>query len=90
LVAAEVIALRAKFRTLADIHRFFAGKLSWSGNVYRAAITAGLIGDLALARQLFARIKELDPNRNGFFCRERQAECAALAACLITRGLIGP
>jgi len=66
LVAAEVVALRAKFRTLADIHRFFASNLSWSGNVYRAAITAGLIGDFASARQLFARIKELDPDKHGF------------------------
>ena len=82
LVAAEVVALRAKFRTLADIHRFFAGNLSWSGNVYRAAITGGLIGDFALARQLFARIKELDPNRHGIQLKDRQAECAALAALL--------
>ena len=41
LVAAEVVALRAKFHTLADVHRFFAGNLTWSGNFYRAAITAG-------------------------------------------------
>src|ERR1700692_725813 len=73
LVAAEVIALRAKFHTLADIHLFFAGNLSWSGNVYRAAITAGLIGDIALARQLFARIKGLDPNRTGIRLKDRQA-----------------
>jgi hypothetical protein len=82
LVAAEVVALRAKFPTLADIHRFFAGNLSWSGNIYRAAITAGLIGDLALARQLFARIKGLDPNRHGLQLKNRQVECAALAALL--------
>ena len=82
LVAAEVVALRAKFRTLADIHRFFAGNLSWNGNVYRAAITAGLIGDFALARQLFAQIKGLDPNRHGLHLKDRQAECAALAALL--------
>jgi hypothetical protein len=82
LAAGEVVALRAKFHTLADIHRFFAGNLSWSGNLYRAAITAGLIGDLALARQLFARIMELDPNKNSTLLRDRQAECAALATLL--------
>ncbi len=82
LVAAEVVALRAKFHTVADIHRFFAGNLSWSGNVYRAAITAGLIGDFALARQLFARVKALDPNRHGILLKDRQDECAALAALL--------
>jgi hypothetical protein len=81
-VAAEVVALRAKFRTLADIHRFFAGNLPWSGNVYRAAITAGLVSDFALARQLFARIEVLDPDRHGIQLSNRQAECAALAALL--------
>jgi hypothetical protein len=82
LVAAEVIALRAKFRTLVDIHRFFAGNLSWHGNIYRAAVTSGLVGDIALARQLFARIKELDPNGHGIQLKDRQMECAALAALL--------
>jgi hypothetical protein len=82
LVAAEVVALRAKFRTLMDIHRFFASNLSWNGNLYRAAITSGLIGDLALARQLFARIMGLDPNKNSTLLKDRQAECAALATLL--------
>ena len=82
LVAAEVVALRAKFHTLADVHRFFAGNLTWSGNFYRAAITAGLIGDIALARQLFARIKGLDPNKHTTLLKDRQAECVTLAALL--------
>ena len=82
LVAAEVVALRAKFRTPADVHRFFASNLSWSGNVYRAAITAGLVGDFALARELFARVKELDPTRHGIHLKNIQAECATLAALL--------
>jgi hypothetical protein len=82
LVAAEVVALRTKFRTLADVHRFFAGNLSWSGNVYRAAITAGLVGDFALARQLFARIRGLDPTSHGPQLKNIQAECATLAALL--------
>lgn len=79
LVAAEVIALRSKFATLLDIHRFFAGKLSWSGNIYRAAVTAGLVGDFALARQLFAQVKALDP---GLYLGKIQADCAALDALL--------
>jgi hypothetical protein len=82
LVATEVVALRAKFRTLLDIHRFFAGSLSWSGNIYRAAITAGLVGDFALARDLFAQIKALDPARHGLQLKKIQEECAALAALL--------
>jgi hypothetical protein len=79
LVAAEVISLRTRFATLLDIHRSFAGKLSWSGNTYRAAITAGLVGDFALARQLFARITALDP---GLYLGKIQADCAALDALL--------
>lgn len=82
LIAAEVIALRTKFKTLLDIHRFFAGNLSWSGNVYRAAITAGLVGDFALARQLFARVKALDPARHGLQFGKIQADCAAMDALL--------
>jgi hypothetical protein len=81
LVAAEVIALRSKFATLLDIHRFFAGKLSWSGNIYRAAVTAGLIGDFALARQLFARVKALDPETRWLLWKI-QADCADLDALL--------
>jgi hypothetical protein len=41
-----------------------------------------LIGDLALARQLFARIMGLDPNKNSTLLKDRQAECAALATLL--------
>jgi hypothetical protein len=82
LIAAEVIALRARFRTLGDLHRFFAGNLSRSGNIYRAAITSGLIGDFALARQLFSRIKELDPAKHGAQLKGIQEECAAMATLL--------
>jgi len=81
-VAAEVVSLRSKFRTLLDIHRFFAGNLSWSGNIYRAAITAGLVGDFALARQLFARIKGLDPAKHGSQLKTIQQECAAMSMLL--------
>jgi hypothetical protein len=82
LVAAEVIALRAKFRTVADLHRFFAGNLSRSGNIYRAAVTGGLTGDYALARQLFTRVKQLDPSKHGSRLPNVQAHCTALAALL--------
>jgi hypothetical protein len=82
LVAAEVVTLRGKFQTIAAVHRFFAGNLSWSGNIYRAAITGGLVGDFALARQLFARIRQLDPAKHGPGLRNIQDECAAMAALL--------
>lgn len=82
LVAAEVVALRTKFATLLDIHRFFANKPSWSGNVYRAAVTAGLVGDFALARQLFAQVKALDPERRSLHLWKIQEDCAKLEALL--------
>jgi hypothetical protein len=82
LVAAEVVALRTKFRTVLDIHRFFADNLSRSGNVYRAAVTAGLVGDFALSRQLFARIAGLDPSKHGLNLKKIQDESAALARLL--------
>jgi len=82
LIAEEVVALRAKFKTLLDIHRFFVGNLSWDGNIYRAAITAGLVGDLALARQLFDRIKWLEPAKHGPQLPKIQEDCAELAALL--------
>lgn len=82
LVAAEVVALRTKFKSLPDIHRFFAEKLSWSGNIYRAAITGGLVGDFALARQLFAQVKALDPDRRWIHVWKIQEDCAALDTLL--------
>jgi hypothetical protein len=81
-VAAEVMILRAKLRTPADLHRFFVGNLSRSGNIYRAAITGGLVGDIALARQLFARIGQLDPAKQGSRFKNIREECAAMAALL--------
>ena len=84
LVAAEVVALRTKFRTPADIHRFFVANLSRSGNTYHAAVTAGLIGDFALARQLFARVMALDPTKYGPQLKEVQADCDQLSALLDT------
>lgn len=82
LAAAEVVVLRTKFRKPLDVHRFFAGHLSRAGNVYRAAITAGLAGDIALARQLFIRMEILDPTKHGPQLKNLQAECATLAALL--------
>jgi len=82
LAAAEVVALRSKLRTPLDVHRFFAGRLAYAGNFYRAAITAGLTGDIALAQQLFTRMRTLDPTRYGPHIKNLQAECAKLAALL--------
>jgi hypothetical protein len=82
LAAAEVVALRGKFRTPLDVHRFFAGRLSYAGNVYRAAITAGLVGDIALARQLFTRMQTTDTKKYGPWIAALQRECAALSQLL--------
>ena len=49
----------APFRTLEDVHRFLAGRISRDGfPVYRAAVTAGLAG--GQARQLFKRMETWD------------------------------
>jgi hypothetical protein len=82
LAAAEVVALRAKFRTPMDVHRSFVDRLWYAGNAYRAAITAGLVGDIALARQLFTRVEILDPSKHGLQLKDLQRECAKLATLL--------
>jgi hypothetical protein len=55
--AEEVLTLRQKFRSLSDVYRDFMSRITGEGfPIYRAAITAGLIGDVATAHQLFRRI----------------------------------
>jgi hypothetical protein len=60
--AQRVIELRRRFQTLADVNGYFATRITGEGfPVYRAAVTAGLAGDLAAARSTFRRIQEWDP-----------------------------
>jgi hypothetical protein len=61
--AEEVLSLRAKFRSLSDIDRYLAGRMTRDGwPVYRAAVTAALVGDTVTARRLFQRMELLDAN----------------------------
>ena len=55
--AEEVLTLRQKFRSLSDVYRDFMSRITGEGfPIYRAAITSGLIGDMATAHQLFRRM----------------------------------
>jgi hypothetical protein len=56
--AEEVLSIRQKFKSLADIHRHLMNDLSGDGPpIYRAAVTAALLGDVATSRDLFRRIQ---------------------------------
>lgn len=82
-IAAEtVLAFRARFRTLADVNRYFAERITGTGwPVYRAAVTAGLVGNITTARQLFRRMEMLDAENYEPWIKLK-AECAELAALL--------
>jgi hypothetical protein len=83
LAAAEAVALRTKFKTPLDVHRYFASRVTNKpSRIHCAAITAGLVGDFDSARQLFARIEAMDPAKCGPWLRDYQKECAALSALL--------
>lgn len=82
VAAQSVIAMRARFRTLAGVNRFFAERISQDGfPVYRAAVTAGLVGDVATARQLFKRMESWDTENHDSWI-EVKTWCAELAALL--------
>lgn len=55
--AGEVLAIRRKFRSITDIHRWLVAHATRDGwPVYNAAIAAGLVGDFAGAKQFFDRL----------------------------------
>lgn len=55
--AVEVLGLRSRFRSLSDVHRWLVVNATRDGwPIYHAAVTAGLVGDLTGARQLFDRL----------------------------------
>jgi hypothetical protein len=82
IAAQTVVAMRARFRTLEDVNQFFAERVSQDGfPVYRAAITAGLVGDVDRARTLFERMENLKPDNYEPWIKLK-SECAALAALL--------
>jgi hypothetical protein len=81
IAAQTVLSMRVRFRKLGDVNRFFAERVSRDGfPVYRAAITAGLAGDVATARKL--RMEHTDLTNWGSWIMGLMSECAALAALL--------
>jgi hypothetical protein len=82
VAAQTVLALRARFPTVADVNRHFAERITGDGwPVYRAAVTAGLAGDAKMARHLFRRIQMWD-TKNWEPWIELKSESATLAALL--------
>jgi hypothetical protein len=82
IAAQTVLAFRARFRTLRDVSRYFAERVTSDGwPVYRAAVTAGLVGDIETARQLFRRMQMWNAENWGPWL-ELKSESAAIAALL--------
>jgi hypothetical protein len=82
IAAQTILAFRAKFRTLAYVNRHFAERITGDGwPVYRAAVTAGLVGDTETARHLFRRMEVWD-TKNWEPWMKLKSESAAMAALL--------
>lgn len=57
--AREVLRLREKYRSLAEIYGCLLPRAARNGlHAYHAAVAAGLVGDTAAARKLFHRLKD--------------------------------
>ncbi len=82
VAAQSVLAMRSRFRAAAEVNRFFAERVSQDDfPIYRAAVTAGLVGDIATARQLFKRMENWDTENHESWMKVK-AWCAELAALL--------
>jgi hypothetical protein len=80
--AREVLALRERFRTFADIHGHLVNNARYDDwPVYHAAVAAGLIGDVSTARQMFRRM-EAWPTNGYDWEQTLKSAAAALAALL--------
>jgi hypothetical protein len=82
-VAAEtVMAFRSRFSILADVNRYFSERITRNGwPVYRAAVTAGLLGEVDTARRLFKTLESFDTEGHEYWM-ELKSEGAAMAALL--------
>jgi hypothetical protein len=57
--AEEVLKRREKFRSLCNVYRHLLSRMTREGwPVYYAAVAAGLVGDIAMSRQLFQRLAD--------------------------------
>jgi hypothetical protein len=82
IAAQTVLTFRARFRTLADVNRYFAERITRNGwPVYRAAVTAGLLNDIETARQLFKRMESFDTEGHELWAKLK-SECATLSTLL--------
>lgn len=80
--AREVLTLRQKFRTLADINRHLQGRITQDGlPVFLAAVSSGLVGDRTTSRRLFERLKKWAPIDYDWQ-RNLKSDAAQLAAVL--------
>ncbi len=80
--AQEVLSRREQFKTLHDVYRYLVDHTSEkTRDIFHAAIAAGLVGDIDIARRLF-RIFDDMPIRNVQWQIELRAKNAALAAQL--------
>lgn len=82
IAAQTVLAFRARFRSLSDVNRYFAERITRNGwPVYRAAVTAGLLGEIETARQLFKRLESFDTEGHEYWM-ELKSEGAKMMALL--------
>jgi hypothetical protein len=82
IAAQAVLAFRGRFRNLADVERYFAERITRDGwPVYRAAVTAGIVGKVETARKLFKRMESFD-TENHTSWQEMKSWSATLAALL--------
>ena len=82
IAAQSVLTLRDRFQTLADINRYFAERITRNGwPVYRAAVTAGFLGEIETARELLKRLESFDTENHESWM-ELKSEGAALAVLL--------
>jgi hypothetical protein len=84
LAAEEAVALRNKFRTPWHVHHHFASLVAGENmeRIYGTAVTAGLVGEFDLARQLFARVAAVDTANRGPWISNLQEECSHLSRLL--------
>jgi hypothetical protein len=79
--AAEIAAIRAKFRSVSDVARHLAeagGDGYWP--LYHTAVAAALAGHVAAAQNIFRRLAEKPASRE--WEATLQADASALARCL--------
>jgi len=79
--AKEVIALRERFRSVADVYRYLVPLATSDGwRLYHAAVAAGLVGDVDTAHRLFQQFEAWAVSPQ--WQTKLQTECVKLAGLL--------